>query len=90
MNRAPVLTYTRALPFLGIERPGFGVRGSISAQGTMSSLDQILLLDPVLNNIGVFLDLASRDSWSTISTSWLNVLRERTWLFTEWAVSVIG
>ena len=56
----------------------------------MSSLDQILLLDPVLNNIGVFLDLASRDSWSTISTSWLNVLRERTWLFTEWAVSVIG
>ena len=57
---------------------------------THPSFRDLAASDSVLNNIGVFLDLHSRDSWSLTAKFWLSLLRERTWFEPEGAVTLIG
>ena len=56
----------------------------------MPVLSDLVAVDSVLNSLGVFLDVSSRDIWSRASKLWAAVLRERTWLSLEGSVTVIG
>ena len=53
-------------------------------------LSRFASVEPVLNLIGLFLDPQHRDSWTVASKSWFTLLKERTWYYISWRVTVIG